>query len=151
MASDGEQLYAAVSDAVAKRTATERILDPSVGGGLTALRIADGGTAWRAAPPPCPGSRICSPAQSAALTAIPGVVFSGSLDGHVRAYSTREGTVLWDFDTVREYQTVNGVKASGGAVDGPGAVAVGGMVFVNSGYMRFGGLPGNVLLAFGID
>jgi polyvinyl alcohol dehydrogenase (cytochrome) len=148
MAADGEHVYAAVSDAVARRTATERILDPTVGGGLTALRIADGSTAWRAVPTPCPASRVCSPAQSAALTAIPGVVFSGSLDGHLRAFSTKDGSVVWDFDTVREYQTVNGVKAAGGALDGPGAVVVGGMVFVNSGYMRFGGLPGNVLLAF---
>jgi polyvinyl alcohol dehydrogenase (cytochrome) len=148
MASDGEYVYAAASDAVATRTATARILDPKVGGGLTALRIADGSTVWRASPPPCSGQPNCSPAQSAALTAIPGVVFSGSLDGHLRAYSTRDGAVMWDVDTIRSYDTVNGVKASGGAIDGPGAVVSGGMVFINSGYMRFGGAPGNVLLAF---
>jgi polyvinyl alcohol dehydrogenase (cytochrome) len=148
MASDGEYVYAAASDAVATRTATARILDPKAGGGLTALRIADGSTVWRAAPPPCTDRPNCSPAQSAALTAIPGVVFSGSLDGHLRAYSTRDGSVLWDVDTIRSYDTVNGVKGSGGAIDGPGAVVSGGMVFVNSGYMRFGGQPGNVLLAF---
>jgi len=148
MASDGEYVYAAASDAVAARTATARILDPKVGGGLTALRIADGSTVWRATPPPCTDRPNCSPAQSAALTAIPGVVFSGSLDGHLRAYSTRDGTVIWDVDTIRSYDTVNGVKARGGAIDGPGAVVSGGMVFVNSGYMRFGGQPGNVLLAF---
>jgi polyvinyl alcohol dehydrogenase (cytochrome) len=149
MAADGEHVFAAVSDSVSTRTATERTLDPTAGGGLTALRIADGSKAWYAAPTPCEASRPrCSPAQSAALTAIPGVVFSGSLDGHVRAYSSRDGSILWDFDTARDYQTVNGVKAAGGAIDGPGVVVVGGMVFVNSGYMRFGGLPGNVLLAF---
>ena len=43
---------------------------------------------------------------------------------------------------------VNGVKARGGSIDGPGAVIVNGMVFVNSGYSRFGGIAGNVLLAF---
>jgi polyvinyl alcohol dehydrogenase (cytochrome) len=148
MASDGEYVYAASSDAVATRTATARILDPKVGGGLSALRIADGSTVWRATPTPCADRPNCSPAQSAALTAIPGVVFSGSLDGHLRAYSTRDGTVIWDVDTIRNYETVNGVKAAGGAIDGPGAVVAGGMVFVNSGYMRFGGQPGNVLLAF---
>jgi polyvinyl alcohol dehydrogenase (cytochrome) len=148
MASDGEFVYAAASDAVATRTATARILDPKVGGGLTALRIADGSPVWRAAPPPCTDRPNCSPAQSAALTAIPGVVFSGSLDGHLRAHSTRDGSVIWDVDTIRSYDTVNGLTASGGAIDGPGAVVSGGMVFVNSGYMRFGGAPGNVLLAF---
>ena len=81
-------------------------------------------------------------------TAIPGVVFSGAMDGHLRAYSTEEGKLLWDFDTIRNYETVNGVHASGGALNGPGAVVVGGMLFVNSGYGRNGGLAGNVLLAF---
>jgi polyvinyl alcohol dehydrogenase (cytochrome) len=75
-------------------------------------------------------------------------VFSGSLDGHLRAFSTRDGQVIWDVDTVRDYDAVNGVKGRGGSIDGPGPVVVGGMLFVNSGYPRFGGMPGNVLLAF---
>ncbi len=49
------------------------------------------------------------------------------------------------------YTTVNGVVATGGSIDGPGAVVVGGMLYVNSGYGIFGGAPGNVLLAFSID
>ena len=64
--------------------------------------------------------------------------------GHVRAHATADGRVLWDFDTARDYATVNGVAAKGGSLDGAGAVIVDGMVFVNSGYPRFGGLPGNV-------
>jgi polyvinyl alcohol dehydrogenase (cytochrome) len=148
MASDGQRVYAATSDVVIARTATSRTVDPSAGGGLTALRVTDGSVEWYAEPPPCAARPNCSPAQLAAVTAIPGVVFSGSLDGHLRAYSAQDGKVIWDYDTVREYQTVNGVKASGGAIDGPGAVVVNGMVLVNSGYMRFGGAPGNVLLAF---
>ena len=59
--------------------------------------------------------------------------------------------MLWDVETAKDYTTVNGVKAKGGSLDGAGPVVVGGMVFVNSGYPRFGGMPGNVLLAFGID
>jgi len=55
--------------------------------------------------------------------------------------------VIWDFDTAREFQTVNGIKARGGSIDGPGPVIANGMVFINSGYSRFGGMPGNVLLA----
>ena len=155
MASDGQQVYAATASSGRTRPTdpldTRRnILDPKQGGGLTALRIAEGSKAWYAPPIVCaegapPG---CSPAQSAAVTAIPGVVFSGSNDGHLRAYSTEDGKILWDFDTVREFQTVNGIKAKGGSIDGPGAVVVNGMVFVNSGYSRFGGMPGNALLAF---
>jgi polyvinyl alcohol dehydrogenase (cytochrome) len=148
MASDGELVFAQTSDAVIERTATARVLDSTMGGGLSALRVSDGTRAWYAEPPPCGPRPNCSPAQSAALTAIPGVLFSGSMDGHLRAYSTRDGKVLWDFDTVRDYDTVNGVKAKGGAIDGPGPIVVNGMVFVNSGYTRMGGIPGNVLLAF---
>jgi polyvinyl alcohol dehydrogenase (cytochrome) len=148
MASDGERVYAASSDVVVIRTATTRTLDPSAGGGLTALRVADGSIVWRAAPVPCAGRPNCSPAQSAAVTAIPGVVFSGAVDGHLRAYSAADGKIIWSYDTVREYETVNGLVARGGAIDGPGPIVVNGMVLVNSGYMRFGGAPGNVLLAF---
>jgi polyvinyl alcohol dehydrogenase (cytochrome) len=160
MASDGRQVYAATSDLVRTQSTgvdplnlNPQIVDPKIGGGLTALHIATGEKVWFAPPIPCgptakPG---CSPAQPGAVTAIPGVVFSGSIDGHLRAYSAEDGKVLWDFDTVREYQTVNGVRATGGSLNGPGAVVVGGMLYVNSGYARQGTIPGNVLLAFSVD
>ncbi|MGH9660342.1 MAG: lipocalin-like domain-containing protein, partial [Bryobacteraceae bacterium] len=155
MASDSRRVFAAVSDAGMTRNPghdpsdTRRFhLDPKQGGGLTALRVADGSRAWYAPPAACGSASGCSPAQSAAVSAIPGVVFSGSFDGHLRAFSAEDGSLIWDFDTVRDFQTVNLVKARGGALDGPGAVVAGGMMFANSGYARFGGMPGNVLLAF---
>jgi polyvinyl alcohol dehydrogenase (cytochrome) len=147
MASDGNHIYAGISDAVLIRGAMTRTLDPQFGGGLTSLNSDDGSQVWHAPPIPCGEHPKCSPAQPAALTVIPGVVFSGSLDGHLRAYSAGDGKVIWDLDTVRDYDTINGIKAKGGAIDGPGAIVVGGMVFVNSGYTRLGGMPGNVLLA----
>ena len=153
MASDGRQVYAAVSDLVRKAppgTVSRPGLppDPSKGGGLTALRISNGEKVWYAAPQPCGTRPKCSPAQPAAVTAIPGVVFSGSDDGHLRAYAAEDGRVLWDFDTVRDYETVNGVPGKGGSLDGAGPVLAGGMLFVNSGYARNGAIAGNVLLAF---
>jgi polyvinyl alcohol dehydrogenase (cytochrome) len=160
MASDGQQVYAATSDVVRNQSPSAdpldprpQLADPKIGGGLTALRIATGERVWFAPPIVCgPAAKPgCSPAQSQAVTAIPGLVLSGSLDGHLRAYSAEEGKVLWDIDTVRDYQTVNGVHATGGSLNGPGAVVVGGMLFVNSGYARLGSIPGNVLLAFSID
>jgi polyvinyl alcohol dehydrogenase (cytochrome) len=160
MASDGHQLYAATSDVRRLQDPNRDALDPraqfsdpKVGGGLTALRIGTGEKVWFAPPIACSAAAKpgCSPAQSQAVTVIPGVIFSGSLDGHLRAYSAEEGKVIWDFDTVRDYQTVNGVRATGGSLNGPGAVVVGGMLFVNSGYVRLGSIPGNVLLAFSVD
>jgi polyvinyl alcohol dehydrogenase (cytochrome) len=125
-------------------------LDPKIGGGLTALKIETGEIAWHTPHPGCvkPG---CSPAQSAAVTAIPGVVFSGGVDGHMRAYSTSDGRIIWDMDTGREYKTVNGVKANGGSIDESGPVIVGGILYVNSGYFFQGSASGNVLLAFSVD
>jgi polyvinyl alcohol dehydrogenase (cytochrome) len=85
------------------------------------------------------------------VTAIPGIVFSASMDGGIRAHAADDGTIVWQFNTNRDFETVNGVKARGGAMDGPGAVVAGGMLYVNSGYVSLIGRPGNVLLAFGVD
>jgi polyvinyl alcohol dehydrogenase (cytochrome) len=125
--------------------------DSKAGGGMFALNLATGERAWYTPPPGCREKVGCSPAQSAAVTVIPGAVFSGALDGHLRAYSTADGRIFWDVDTAIEYTTVNGVKAAGGSIDGPGPVVVGGMLYVNSGYGFLGGMPGNVLLAFSVD
>jgi polyvinyl alcohol dehydrogenase (cytochrome) len=69
-------------------------------------------------------------------------------DGHLRAHASENGALLWAFDTMRDFDAVNGVRAWGGSIDGPGAVVVDGMVFISSGYTRNGGVAGNVLLAF---
>jgi len=102
-------------------------------------------------PPTCGNGRGCSAAESAAITAIPGAVLSGSVDGSLRVYSTANGGIVWEFDTNREFSTVNGVPARGAPMLGPGPAVAGGMFFVSSGYGAFPGRPGNVLLAFGLD
>jgi polyvinyl alcohol dehydrogenase (cytochrome) len=158
MATDGQRVYASVSDVGSTRQTnpfdTRRFtLDPAQGGGVTALQVSDGSRKWHVSPVPCPAGAPagCSPAQPGAITEIPGVVFATSMDGHVRAHSAEDGRLLWDFDTAREFDTVNHVPAHGGSIDGPGAVVAGGIVFLNSGYPRNGGLPGNVLLAFSAE
>ena len=95
--------------------------------------------------------RGCTPSILAAITVIPGVVFAGSQDGGIRAYSAKDGSMIWEFDTNKEFKTVNGVPAQGASINGPGPVVAGGMVFVNSGYGALERRPGNVLLAFGIE
>jgi polyvinyl alcohol dehydrogenase (cytochrome) len=110
--------------------------------GLAAVRLDSGEIAWRASP---------ADGGAAPVTVIPGVVFAGSSSGTVYAYSTEDGHALWHFDTAREFQTVNGVRASGGNMSSAGPVVAGGMVFVPSGYSDLGsGVRGNVLLAFGV-
>ena len=82
------------------------------------------------------------------MSVIPGVVFSGSVDGHLRAYSTADGRIIWDYNTAKEYKTVNHVPAKGGSIDGAGPAIAGGLLVTNSGYSLWKGMPGNVLLAF---
>ena len=149
-AADPETAYAAISDIGFIPGPDGLQPDPKSGGGLFAVQLATGEKLWSALPQECHTPR-CSPAQSAAITAIPGVVFSGSVDGHFRAYSSKDGSVIWDYDTVRDFETVNHIPAHGGSLDGPGAAVAGGMLFVNSGYGYFFAMPGNVLLAFGLE
>lgn len=159
-AADGNNVYVAISDVGIGGVPDPKspqgfrlTLNPKKGGGLHALDLKTGKIVWSAAPSTaCASGRSdCSPAQSAAVTAIPDVVFSGAMDGHLRAYSTPSGAVLWDIDTAHEFETVNGKAAKGGSMDAAGPAIVNGMVFVNSGYGQWGGMPGNVLLAFSVD
>lgn len=157
-ASDGEKVYVAVSDIKLSGVADPKsprgfrlILDPAKGGGLHALDLKTGKIVWSAKPLPCPASKTdCSPAQSAAVTAIPDVVFSGSIDGHLRAYSAETGEILWDTLTAQEFATVNGKNSHGGSMDAAGPAVVDGAVYVNSGYGQWGGKPGNILLVFSV-
>lgn len=116
--------------------------------GLGALNPATGQSVWVFAP--APGGAAVS--LGAAPTAIPGVVFQGATNGMLYAVSATDGKSLWEFNTARDFETVNKVQAHGGALTSTGAVVVNGMVFVGSGYaITNGATGGNVLLAFGIQ
>ena len=137
MAIDHRSLYVALSGKLAQ--------PDNATGSLWALDPKTGIPRWHtpAPAPACSWSEgSCSHGQSQAVTVIPGSVFSGSLDGHLRIYSTIDGKILWDFDTAKGFQTQNGVHASGGPLDQGGATIVNGSVYINS---------GNTLLAFSVD
>ena len=103
------------------------------GAGLAAVRQENGERVWVFTPPaPAGGGRGAQ--LGAAPTVIPGVVFEGASDGKLYAVSSADGTLLWEFNTAQEFQTVNGIPAHGGAISVSGAVVVGRMVFVGSGY-----------------
>ncbi len=141
---DNENTYVAVSDIAAREGAQP---------GISALKLATGEKVWSTPAPKvtCATKAGCSPAQAAAVSVIPGVVFSGATNGHFRAYSTKTGEIIWDFDTVRPFDTVNQVPGNGGSINGGGPVIVNGMVFTGSGYGSYGQSDGNVLLAFSVD
>jgi polyvinyl alcohol dehydrogenase (cytochrome) len=116
-------------------------------GGIAAVSLKTGEKKWFT---PLPGQQPRGPfqGQTAALTVIPGVVFSGGWDGILRALSTDDGHEIWEVNTKRDFNTVNGVKANGGTMASAGPTIVGGMLYVGSGYQFGTGYPGNVLLAF---
>lgn len=121
-------------------------------GGTFALNIPDGKVLWSASPakPACHwGDSGCTSAQPAPLAAMPGVVFSGAADGHIRAYDTRDGTVRWDYDTGLTFPAVNGVQARGGGIGRGGAALAAGALFLNTGDGY--GQAGNALLTFTVD
>ena len=122
-------------------------------GGLVALDPETGSIAWTSVvpkPTDCkdPTSRYCTSANQAAATAIPGVVFAGSVDGTMRAFASADGALLWSYSSNRPFETINGVEAHGGSLGGPGPTVVDGMVYWGSGYAILGTTPGNALLAF---
>jgi polyvinyl alcohol dehydrogenase (cytochrome) len=146
--------WGAASDGVNAYIGTGDFLGPQPGG-MHAVNLETGQRSWYTPPQPklCTGAaeQRCFAAQSGAITAIPGVVFSAGADGGLRAYSVANGAVIWTFDTNRPFQTVNGVNAAGATMDAAGPVVAGGMLYVNSGYNGIVGRAGNVLLAFRVE
>jgi polyvinyl alcohol dehydrogenase (cytochrome) len=150
MATDGKYIYAANADNIYAIDQRDSLLKATPG--IYALDIKTGKVIWETPPPACDSLiKGCLPANSAAPTVIPGIVFAAGLDGHLRAYSAKDGKIIWDFNTARYFETVDKIKGNGGAMDGPAPLVSNGMLFVNSGYGMFGEMPGNVLLAFEIQ
>jgi polyvinyl alcohol dehydrogenase (cytochrome) len=138
VALDDERAYVGVSD-----------LQTPTPGGMRSLTLDDGHLLWDEPPQTklCGVARNCGAGQGGPLTAIPGAVLNAGMDGGVRAYSTKDGSILWTYDTNRDFDTVNGVRANGGSMDSAGPVVVDGMLYVTSGSDD---RRGNVLLAFGL-
>ena len=117
------------------------------------LDLATGKVLWSAQNPPCGDRKPCKPTHAAAVSAMPGVVFSGTMDGQLYAYDGATGKIIWHYNTTQEYAgTLNGVSAKGGSMSNGGATIAAGMVYVQSGYSHHGAvIPGNVLLAFSVE
>ena len=148
MAAEGMRVFVPINDMA--DTKDGRKYDARIrGAGLHALDARSGRVLWSMkAPDRCAGKQYCDPGISSAVTAIPGVVFAGHLDGQFRAYDSVSGKVLWALDTNRPVKTLSGAEGRGGGMSGPGAAIGDGYVAVNSGYGLYYHMPGNVLLVF---
>jgi polyvinyl alcohol dehydrogenase (cytochrome) len=125
--------------------------------GLHAVDVDTGKVEWSFIPQPdCSGDRpahvkncLGGIGLSGAATVVDGAVVEGSVDGFLRAFDARSGELLFQYDTARDFETLNGIPGKGGAIDNASVVAANGYVFVNSGYgLMAGQTPGNVFLAF---
>ncbi len=151
IATDGKRVFAPMND---NTKPSDEF--PTAGVALHALDIETGRIAWTTrGAGDCSGDRKERYAScetrfgfSPAPLVVDGAVLQGSVDGILRVFDAETGGELWRYDTMRKFETVNGVPGNGGAVDSSPYVAANGMLYVVSGYARFGESPGNVLLAF---
>lgn len=149
IAADSGRAYVAISD---MPDGIERPYPAAPG--IHALDVATGRPLWRAPSPAqvCDGRPFCLPGNSGAITVTPELVLAGGDDGYLRVHDAATGNVLWQFDTVQDFQTVNGVAARGGAISGGAAPIVEGrQLIVSSGYGFVSKIPGNVLLVFEME
>lgn len=150
LSSDGETVFAGVSDLPTRNPYT--VGDPFPG--VHGLDIDTGEFKWRKVlPNVCPKDIkfTCFPGVSAAVASSPGLVYAGGLDGMLRIYDAGNGDILWEHNSHRQYDTVNGVPGMGGAIEADGPVVADGRLYVSSGYDKWGEIPGNVLLVFSLQ
>ena len=155
MAYDGERLYVPISDMANSGDASSKERDAAAGPvrpGLYAIDPLNGKLLWTSPTDDnCHGRQYCDLGILASISAIPGAIFAGHMDGRVRAYDAATGKVLWQFDTTVEQSALGGGKARGGSIGGGGPVVYDGVVYSNSGYGLYLHMPGNMLAAFSVD
>ena len=150
MATEGNRIYAPINDMAYPEDITRYKFKTPAKPGLYALNAENGEFLWSS-----PAADICADLQgcdagiSHAISAIPGAVIAGHMDGRLRIYASDSGEVLWELNTVRDFDTVSGEKARGGSFSGGGVTVADGMIYLNSGYGVYNHMPGNLLLAIG--
>jgi len=118
---------------------------------IAAVRHRDGAVQWSRNIPPITGMET-HPGLEGPLTLSHDVLFSGSWDGVLRALSPATGETLWQYNTVRQFDTVNDVPAEGGSMGAVGPVVEDGLVLVTTGYIGVkNGDTGNTLLVFEVN
>lgn len=116
--------------------------------GMFALDVGTGELLWSAPRLQQCDERKCWGGLSAGIVAAPGIVVAGGLDGQLEVYDSVNGQMIWSFDTLVDFETVNGVPARGGSIDAHGPVLADNLLIATSGYGSFNQTPGNALLVF---
>ncbi len=151
IAVDGERAFLPINDPHYASMSADMI-----DAGVFAFDMATGEPVWEYRSAPACGDgrrgRVESCEEKYGFSAMPlvidGALVAGNIDGRLFVFDGDNGDILFEFDTSRAFETVNGVEARGGSIDAHSVAAGAGMLFVGSGYERFRQQPGNVLLAF---
>jgi polyvinyl alcohol dehydrogenase (cytochrome) len=150
LAAEGSKVYVPINDMFYPEDITRYQYKTPAKPGLYAVNANNGELIWSTpAVDICGDLAGCDPGISQAIMAIPGAVIAGHLDGHLRIYAGADGKLLWELDTLKEFDTVSGDKAHGGSFSGSGGIVANGMLYINSGYGIYNHMPGNLLLAIG--
>jgi polyvinyl alcohol dehydrogenase (cytochrome) len=151
MAAEGSRIYAPINDMAYPEDLTRYKFKTPARPGLYALNAENGEFLWSTpAPEVCGDMPDCDSGISQAITAIPGAVIAGHMDGRLRIYASESGEILWELNSLQDFDSVSGEKARGGSFSGPGAIVADGMIYVNSGYGIYNHMAGNLLLAIGV-
>jgi polyvinyl alcohol dehydrogenase (cytochrome) len=152
IAAESDSLYMPINDLNFPGDEQRYNWDMPASPGVYSVNAGTGEIIWSAPAPTdtCEGIQFCTPGVSQAITAIPGAVIAGHLDGRVRIYSREDGAVLWEQNLLGTYQTVSGEEATGGSFSGGGVLIAHGMMYVNAGYGYNLHIPGNALVVFGL-
>jgi len=150
IAAEGSRIYVPINDMAYPEDITRYKFKTPAKPGLYALNAESGEFLWSSpAPEVCGDLQHCDAGISHAITAIPGAVIAGHMDGRLRIYASESGEMLWELNSLQDFDTLSGEKAHGGSFSGPGPIVADGMIYVNSGYGIYNHMAGNVLLAIG--
>ncbi|MEM7612787.1 MAG: PQQ-binding-like beta-propeller repeat protein [Pseudomonadota bacterium] len=149
MAADGDTIYVPINDMNDTRNG-DVLSAEDARPGMHALQAATGKLLWsHVQENVCPASLpFCDPGISAPVTAFPGAVVAGHLDGFIRIYAKQDGELLWEYDTKMPVMGINGLQARGGGMSGAGPMVADGYLISNSGYGLYFHEPGNMLAVF---
>ena len=151
MAAEGGTVYVPINDLVLANDDLRYDSGRPAAPGVHALDARTGERLWSAPVfDVCGDLPFCTPGVSHAISAIPGAVVAGYLDGRLRIFARDDGALLYERDLLGPHPSVSGEVATGGAFSGGGVLIAHGLIYANAGYGYNNHIPGNALVVLGL-